>query len=67
VFLDSVSENFIEYFCINIHKGKAIKNNKFMKFLGKWMDLEAIHLVLAFFGWETINDRFYFCRGNGSV
>ena len=38
-----------------------------MKFLGKWMDLEAIHLVLAFFGWETINDRFYFCRGNGSV
>ena len=21
VFLDSVSENFIEYFCINIHKG----------------------------------------------
>jgi hypothetical protein len=28
MFLDSVSENFIEYFCIDIHKGNLKLNKK---------------------------------------
>ena len=29
---------------VYLHNGLAIKNNEFMKFLGKWLDLENIIL-----------------------
>jgi hypothetical protein len=41
VFLDLVSENFIEYFCINIHKG-----NWFSIFVGSFFGL-GIRVIVA--------------------
>jgi hypothetical protein len=33
MFLDSVFENFIEYFCIDTHKGMGLKNSFFVESL----------------------------------
>ena len=41
----------------------AIKNNDFMKFLGKWMDLENNILLFHFFGGECFETGFLsLCR-----
>ena len=40
VFLDAVSKNFIEYFCINIHKGN------WSEILGSFCDL-GIRVIVA--------------------
>jgi hypothetical protein len=34
----------VEHFFFTMEYYSAIKNNEFMKFLGKWMDLEGIIL-----------------------
>ena len=41
VFLDSVSENFIEYFCINIHKGN-------------WSEVLFLCWVFVWFRYQSI-------------
>jgi hypothetical protein len=43
VFLDSVSENFIEYFCINIHKGNW---SEVLYFVGSFCGL-GIRVIVA--------------------
>ena len=42
---------------------KAIKNNEFMKFLGKWMDLEGIILSEVTHSQKNSNDMYSLISG----
>ena len=48
VFLDSVGKNFIEYFCINVHKGKSYEVLFLCLVFG--LGISVVLLVFRFYG-----------------
>jgi hypothetical protein len=55
----SSTEEWIQkvWYIYTVEYYSAIKNNDFMKFLGKWMELENIIPIIKEYTWYALTDK----------